>query len=185
MARIPRIGPRSIVFQNIRVLREIRGLLPSGQAVAKKQATTCRRTRTESAETHIDEYLQAPQRRASLLREARQAAHESTVLACGFVGPGNGSISIDEPLAKDERLKWKREIEWRDQRMAEMEKRLMNVERQVTELKEARQAQKELALRGERAIGSQAPPGNEEQRVNGNQPLFSHKWMNIHEITMT
>src|SRR5439155_21890338 len=74
---------------------------------AKKYLEGRKAKGNEVTETHTEEYLQVPQRRAALLREARQAAHELTTLHCGYLGDSSSAISIHEPLEKEERLKWK------------------------------------------------------------------------------
>ena len=75
----------------------------------------------EITEVHTEEYDQPQYGRIGCLNSAARISHELTVLAAGYLGPGEGGIAFAEAIDPDERKRWQRAVDSRDARIAELE----------------------------------------------------------------
>ena len=71
-------------------------------------------------ETQTDQYDKVQYGHTASLNAAVRISHERLVLAAGYIGPGNGCISLADVMDPDERDRWDRLVTNRDARIEEL-----------------------------------------------------------------
>ncbi|MEK7215571.1 MAG: hypothetical protein AAB289_08260, partial [Chloroflexota bacterium] len=110
--------------------RALRDYRRSQRPVPVEKVVTRKVTRTKGDEQIVTDETRTekshkPQRgQVALLSYASKVSHELTVMATGWIGPGNGIISMAEVMDPDERDRWDRLVEGRDARIEELLQRV-------------------------------------------------------------
>ena len=101
----------------------------------KKKITKLDETQEDGtvAEVRLEEYLKPQYGRNPYLGTAARASHELTVLAAGYLGPGNGSIECDKFIDPEDR--WDRAVKRRARRVKRLQEKLAAAEQELAELK--------------------------------------------------
>lgn len=82
----------------------------------------------EAVKVRVEEWDKPQIGRKGFIDAAAKASHEITVLASGWLGPGNGSISCAEVMDPEERDRWDRLVTTRDARIEELLQRVADLE---------------------------------------------------------
>ncbi|MBC7852499.1 MAG: hypothetical protein IAF94_03600, partial [Pirellulaceae bacterium] len=82
----------------------------------------------EAVKIRVEEWGKPQIGRKTFIDAAAKASHEITVLASGWLGPGNGSISCAEVMDPEERDRWDRLVTTRDARIEELLQRVAELE---------------------------------------------------------
>ena len=109
-------------------LREFRR---SRKTIPMKKTITTTDTKNEQGEAvkvRVEEWNKPQIGRKGFIDAAAKASHEITVLASGYLGPGNGSISCAEVMDPEERDRWDRLVTTRDARIEELLQRVADLE---------------------------------------------------------
>ena len=136
----------------------------------------------EAVKIRVEEWNKPQIGRKGFIDAAAKASHEITVLASGYLGPGNGSISCAEVMDPEERDRWERMVTIREARIEELLRRVADLEGS------------HRAGRQEPAGPSSAPPGVPRQppaspapvsRVAENNPVLYQESVKKVAVTST
>ncbi|MGI8981510.1 MAG: hypothetical protein ACR2FY_19975 [Pirellulaceae bacterium] len=110
--------------------RALRDYRRSKRPVPVEKVVTRKVTRTKGDEQTVTdetrtEKCNKPQRcQVALLSYAGKVSHELAVMASGYLGPGNGSISMAEFMDPEERDRWNRIVDRRDAIIVELQRKV-------------------------------------------------------------
>ena len=117
--------------------RALRDYRRSKRPVPVEKVVTRKVTRTKGDEQTVTdetrtEKCNKPQRcQVALLSYAGKVSHELAVMASGWIGPGNGIISMAEVMDPEERDRWDRTVKNREATIGQLEKRVAELEAKV------------------------------------------------------
>jgi hypothetical protein len=96
----------------------------------KKRITTTETTNKEGEKVKIrvEEWDKPQIGRKGFIDAAAKASHEITVLAAGWLGPGNGSMSMAKVMDPEERDRWDRMVQRRDAQIKELQETVTRLE---------------------------------------------------------
>ena len=105
--------------------RRSRQTIPMRKTITPKDGVD---EKGEPVKIRIEEWNKTQIGRKGFIDAAAKASHEITVLAAGWLGPGNGSISCAEVMDPEERDRWERMVTIREARIEELLQRVADLE---------------------------------------------------------
>ena len=110
---------------SLREFRRSRKTIPMKKTITTKDGVD---EKGEPVKIRIEEWNKPQIGRKGFIDAAAKTSHEITVLASGYLGPGNGSISCAEVMDPEERDRWDRLVTTRDARIEELLQRVADLE---------------------------------------------------------
>ncbi|MGI8981867.1 MAG: hypothetical protein ACR2FY_21765 [Pirellulaceae bacterium] len=117
LARHERLMER-LLGRSLREFRRSRRTIPMRKTITTKDGVD---EKGEPVKIRIEEWNKTQIGRKTFLDAAGKASHEITLLAAGWLGPGNGSISMAEVMDPEERDRWNRKVQRRDAQIEELQ----------------------------------------------------------------
>ena len=108
-----------LLKMSLREYRRSRKTIPMEKEIA---TTKTKNEQGDPVTVRVEKWKKHQIGRKGFIDSAAKASHEITVLAAGWLGPGNGSISMAEVMDPEERDRWDRMVTNRDAKIKELEK---------------------------------------------------------------
>jgi hypothetical protein len=114
-----------LLKKSLREFRRSRQTIPMKKTITTQDGVN---EKGEPVKIRVEEWKKPQIGRKGFIDAAGKASHEITVLASGWLGPGNGSISCAEVMDPEERDRWDRLVTTRDARIEELLQRVADLE---------------------------------------------------------